>query len=178
MNNMNLKRYIRSIKDYPKKGIIFRDVTTLIENPKSFNFTIQKMNKICKKFKFNKIAAIEARGFLFASVLAHLNKKPLVLIRKKGKLPHKTFSKSFQLEYGTDKIEVHKSSINKNDQFLLIDDLIATGGTINAAIDLITKAKANVVGSIFLIDLPDLGGSAKLEKRKVKNYSLVEYKGL
>ena len=177
MNNMNLKRYIRSIKDYPKKGIIFRDITTLIENPKSLNFTIQKMNKICKNFNFNKIAAIEARGFLFASILAHLNKKPLVLIRKKGKLPHKTFSKSFKLEYGTDKIEVHKSSIKKNDRFLLIDDLIATGGTALAAAKLIEKTKSKVVGFVFLIDLFDLPGNKKLSNKGYKTFSLIKFPG-
>jgi len=175
---MNLKRYIRSIKNFPKKGIVFRDITTLIENPKSFEYSINKMVEITSKRRFDKIVAIEARGFLFASILANKKNKPLVLIRKKGKLPYKTVSKSFKLEYGSDTIEIHKSSIKKNEKVLLIDDLIATGGTVNAAIDLLHKVGAKVILCGFVIDLPDLGGSKNLDLKKIDNFSLVSYHGL
>ena len=126
---MNLKTFVRSISDYPKKGILFRDITSLIEDSRAFSYALKKMHKISKKIKHNKIAGIESRGFIFASALAYLNKKPLVLIRKKNKLPGKKISQKFNLEYGTDTIEVHKSSLNKNDKVIVIDDLIATGGT-------------------------------------------------
>jgi len=175
---MNLKRYIRSIKNFPKQGIIFRDITTLIENPKSFEYSINKMIEKSSNYKFDKIAAIEARGFLFASILANKMNKPLVLIRKKGKLPHKTVSKSFKLEYGSDTIEIHKSSIKKKDKILLIDDLIATGGTVNAGVSLLEMVGAKVVLCGFIIDLPELGGSKKLSLKKIDNFSLVSYKGL
>ncbi len=110
---MNLKKFIRSIPNYPKKGILFRDITSLIEDSRAFSYALKKMHKISKKIKHNKIAGIESRGFIFASALAYLNKKPLVLIRKKNKLPGKKISQKFNLEYGTDTIEVHKSSLNK-----------------------------------------------------------------
>ena len=126
---MDLKNHIRSIPDYPKKGILFRDITTLIKNEEAFAETINQIIEKSKKFKFNKIAAIESRGFVFASAVSYVLKKPFIMLRKKNKLPAEVHSIDFELEYGTATIEVHKDSIEKNDSVLIIDDLIATGGT-------------------------------------------------
>ena len=130
---MNLKDFIRSIPDYPKKGILFRDITTLIKNEKAFSETINQIVERSKKVKFDKIAAIESRGFVFASAVSYILKKPFVMLRKKNKLPADVHSIDFKLEYGTATIEVHKDSIDENDNVLIIDDLIATGGTAEAA---------------------------------------------
>ena len=174
---MKLEKVIRNIPNYPKKGILFRDITSLLENKKAFNFTIKKMKTILNKLKFTKIAAIESRGFIFASVLSYLTKKPLILLRKKNKLPGKTYSQKFKLEYGFDTIEVHKSSLNKKDKVLIIDDLIATGGTAIAAAKLVQKTKAKVAGYIFLIDLFDLPGNKKLLSKGYKTFSLIKFPG-
>ena len=174
---MNLKKFVRSIPNYPKKGILFRDITSLIEDSNAFNYALKKMHKISKKIKHNKIAGIESRGFIFASALAYLNKKSLVLIRKKNKLPGKKISQKFNLEYGTDTIEVHKSSLNKNDKVIVIDDLIATGGTAIASAKLVEKCKANVVALIFLIDLYDLQGNKKLKSKNYKTFKLIDLPG-
>jgi adenine phosphoribosyltransferase len=174
---MKLENTIRSIPNYPKKGILFRDITALLENKKAFNFTIKKMKAISNKFKFNKIAAIESRGFIFASVLSYLSKKPLILLRKKNKLPGKTHSQKFKLEYGYDTIEIHKSSLQKRDKVLIIDDLIATGGTAIAAAKLIEKTKSKVAAFIFLIDLFDLPGNKKLNSRGYETFSLIKFPG-
>ncbi len=131
---MDLKKYIRSIPNYPKKGILFRDITTLIKNPDSFNFAIDKIVDISKKIKFDKISAIESRGFVFASVVSYKLKKPLIMMRKKNKLPAERHSVDFELEYGKSTIEVHKDSIDNGEKVLIIDDLIATGGTAEANI--------------------------------------------
>ena len=146
---MDLKKYIRSIPDYPKKGILFRDITTLLKNPEAFKFSIDRILKISKKIQFDKISAIESRGFIFASAVSYLIQKPLVLLRKKNKLPADRFSVDFKLEYGEATIEVHKDSIEKNDKILVIDDLIATGGTAEAAAKLIKLAGGQVTGFIF-----------------------------
>ena len=129
---MDLKKFIRSIPDYPKKGILFRDITTLIKDEKAFEETINQIIEKSKKFNFNKIAAIESRGFVFASAVSYILKKPFIMLRKKNKLPAETHSIDFELEYGTATIEVHKDSVNENDTVLIIDDLIATGGTAEA----------------------------------------------
>lgn len=174
---MKLEKAIRSIPNYPKKGILFRDITTLLENKKAFNHTIKNMKQISKKLTFTKIAAIESRGFVFASVLCFLLNKPLILLRKKNKLPGKTFSQKFKLEYGYDTIEVHRNSLSKKDKVLIIDDLIATGGTALAAAKLIEKTKAKVSGFIFLIDLFDLPGNKKLISKGYKTFSLIRFPG-
>ncbi len=174
---MKLENTIRSIPNYPKKGILFRDITALLENKKAFNFAIKKMKAISNKFKFNKIAAIESRGFVFASVLSYLSKKPLILLRKKNKLPGKTYSQKFKLEYGYDTIEIHKSSLQKGDKVLIIDDLIATGGTALAAAKLVEKTKSKVAAFIFLIDLYDLPGNKKLNSKGYKTFSLIKFPG-
>ena len=174
---MNLKDHIRSIKDYPKKGILFRDITTLIKNEKAFCQCIDQIVELSKKFKFNKIAAMESRGFVFASAISYILKKSFILLRKKNKLPAETHSIDFELEYGTATMEVHKDSIKKGDNVLLIDDLIATGGTAEAAAKLIEISKGNVAGFIFVINLFDLGGNDKLIKNGYKVENLIDFPG-
>ena len=174
---MNLKDYIRSIPDYPKKGILFRDITTLVKNENAFTQAIDEIVKKSKKFNIDKIAAIEARGFIFASAVSYILKKPLILLRKKNKLPSETHSVDFELEYGTATMEIHKDSIQENDSVLLIDDLIATGGTAEAAIKLIELSKGKVSGFIFLINLFDLKGSDNLIKKGYKVENLLNFPG-
>ena len=147
---MDLKKFIRSIPDYPKKGILFRDITTLIKDEKAFEETINQIIERSKKYSFNKVAAIESRGFVFASAVSYVLKKPFIMLRKKNKLPAETHSIDFELEYGTATIEVHKDSINENDSVLIIDDLIATGGTAEAAAKLVELSKGSVSGFIFV----------------------------
>ena len=174
---MDLKEYIRSIPDYPKKGILFRDITTLIKNEKAFAYCIDQIVEKSKQFDFNKIAAVESRGFVFASAVSYLLKKPFILLRKKNKLPAETHSVDFELEYGTATIEMHKDSINKNDSVVIIDDLIATGGTAEAAGKLIKISEGNVAGFIFVINLFDLGGCDKLIKQEYKVENLINFPG-
>ena len=174
---MNLKEYIRSIPDYPKKGILFRDITTLIKNEDAFAETIDQIIERSKKYKFTKIAAIESRGFVFASAVSYILKKPFIMLRKKNKLPADVHSIDFALEYGTATIEVHKDSINKNDTVLIIDDLIATGGTAEAAAKLIEISKGKVAAFVFVINLFDLGGCDNLIKKDYKIESLIEFPG-
>jgi adenine phosphoribosyltransferase len=177
IKKMNLKDHIRSIKDYPKKGILFRDITTLIKDEKAFGATIDKIIDQSKKYKIDKIAAIESRGFVFASAVSYLMKKPFILLRKKNKLPADTHSIDFKLEYGTATIEVHKDSINENDSVLIIDDLIATGGTAEAAAKLIEISKGKVAAFIFVINLFDLGGCENLIKKGYKVENLMDFPG-
>ncbi len=174
---MDLKDYIRSIKDYPKKGILFRDITTLIKDELAFEETINQIVEKSKKFKVDKIAAIESRGFVFASAVSYILKKPFIMLRKKNKLPADVHSVDFQLEYGTATIEVHKDSISENDTVLIIDDLIATGGTADAAAKLIEISKGKVAAFIFVINLFDLGGCENLLKKGYKVENLMEFPG-
>ena len=174
---MNLKDYIRSIPDYPKKGILFRDITTLIKNEDAFTQSVDEIVERSKKFKFDKIAAIESRGFVFASAVSYILKKPFILFRKKNKLPADTHSVDFELEYGTATMEVHKDSIDKNDSILLIDDLIATGGTAEAAAKLVKISNGNVAGFIFVINLFDLDGANNLIKNGYKVENIIEFPG-
>ena len=174
---MDLKEYIRSIPDYPKKGILFRDITTLIKNEKAFEETVNQIIERSKKYKFDKIAAIESRGFVFASAVSYLLKKPFIMLRKKNKLPADVHSIDFELEYGTATIEVHKDSINENDNVLIIDDLIATGGTADAAAKLVEISKGKVTAFIFVINLFDLGGCEKLIQKNYKVENLIEVPG-
>ena len=174
---MDLKKHIRSIKDYPKKGILFRDITTLIKNPEAFKFANDQILEISKKIEFDKVSAIESRGFVFASTVSYLLNKPFILLRKKNKLPAETHSIDFKLEYGEATIEVHKDSINKGEKILVIDDLIATGGTAEAAAKLIETAGGQVAGFIFVINLFDLPGTALLKKKGYKIESLIEFPG-
>ena len=174
---MDLKEYIRSIPDYPKKGILFRDITTLIKNEKAFEETVNQIIERSKKYKVNKIAAIESRGFVFASAVSYILKKPFIMLRKKNKLPAEVHSIDFELEYGTATIEIHKDSINENDTVLIIDDLIATGGTAEAAANLIEISKGKVAAFLFVINLFDLGGCDKLITKKYKVENLIEFPG-
>ena len=174
---MNLKDFIRSIPDYPKKGILFRDITTLIKDEKAFTETIDQIVEKSKKFKFDTIAAIESRGFVFASAVSYLLKKPFIMLRKKNKLPAEVHSVDFELEYGSATIEVHKDSIKKNDNVLIIDDLIATGGTAEAAAKLIEISGGNVCSFIFIINLFDLKGAEKLINKGYKVENLLEFPG-
>ena len=174
---MNLKDFIRSIQDYPKKGILFRDITTLIKDENAFSQTIDQIIERSKKLKFNKIAAIESRGFVFASAVSYILKKPFIMLRKKNKLPAEVHSVDFELEYGTATIEVHKDSINKDDNVLIIDDLIATGGTAEAAAKLVEISDGSVSGFIFVINLFDLNGSDNLKKKGYKVENLIEFPG-
>ncbi len=174
---MDLKKYIRSIPDYPKKGILFRDITTLIKDPDAFKFSVNKIIEISKKVKFDKISAIESRGFVFASAVSYLLEKPLVLLRKKNKLPAERYSVDFELEYGNATIEVHKDSIQKGEKILVIDDLIATGGTAEAAAKLIEISGGVVAGFIFVINLYDLPGNNLLKNKSFFSESLIEFPG-
>jgi len=174
---MDLKEYIRSIQDYPKKGILYRDITTLIKNEKAFAYCIDQVVKKSKQFKFNKIAAVESRGFIFGSAVSYVLNKPFILLRKKNKLPAETHSVDFKLEYGTSTIEVHKDSIDKEDYVLVIDDLIATGGTANAAAKLIKISNGKVAGFVFVINLFDLGGCENLIAQGYKVENLVDFPG-
>jgi adenine phosphoribosyltransferase len=169
---MDLKKHIRSIPDYPKKGILFRDITTLIKNPEAFNYAIDKIIDISKKVEFDKVSAIESRGFIFASVISYITKKPLILLRKKNKLPAERHSVDFQLEYGEATIEIHKDSIKKNEKILIID-----GGTALAASKLIEISEGNVAGFIFIINLFDLPGDKLLKDKSYFTESLVEFPG-
>jgi adenine phosphoribosyltransferase len=174
---MNLKDFIRSIPNYPKKGILFRDITTLIKDNKAFKETIDQIVERSKKYEIDKIAAIESRGFVFASAVSYILQKPFIMFRKKNKLPAETYSVDFELEYGMATIEVHKDSIDKNDSVLVIDDLIATGGTADAAAKLVEMSGGNVSAFIFAINLFDLGGSNNLIKKGYKVENLMDFPG-
>ena len=174
---MDLKKYIRSIQDYPKKGILFRDITTLIKDKNAFKNCIDQMSAILNKLNYDKIAAIESRGFIFASPLSYNLTKSHILLRKKNKLPAERYSVDFELEYGNATLEIHKDSINPKEKVIIIDDLIATGGTAEAAAKLIEKSGGEVAGFVFVINLFDLGGKDLLEKRGYKCFSLLDFPG-
>ena len=173
-----IKDLIRTIPDYPKPGILFRDITTLLEDPAGLELTIDEMRKSVDHLKISKVAAIEARGFIIGGAIARCLGVGFVPIRKKGKLPWKVFSQNYQLEYGEDTIEVHSDSISPGESILIIDDLLATGGTVCAAIELVKKSQGNVVGCAFIVDLPDLGGQKRLRELRVPMFSLCEFEGL
>ncbi|MDC1151120.1 adenine phosphoribosyltransferase [Pelagibacteraceae bacterium] len=174
---MDLKKHIRSIQDYPKKGILFRDITTLIKNAEAFKYTNDRIIELAKNIEFDKVAAIESRGFVFASTVSYQLKKPFILLRKKNKLPAEVHSVDFELEYGKATIEVHKDSIEKNEKILIIDDLIATGGTAEAAAKLVEIAGGKVAGFIFVINLFDLPGEKLLRDKGYITKSLIEFPG-
>ena len=174
---MDLKKYIRSIPDYPKKGILFRDITTLIKNKDAFKNCIDQMSEILMKLNYDKIASIESRGFVFASPLSYNLQKPNILMRKKNKLPAEKYSVDFELEYGKATIEIHKDSIAPKEKVIIVDDLIATGGTAEAAARLVEKSQGEVAGFLFVINLFDLGGKESLEKKGYKTFSLIDFPG-
>ena len=174
---MDLKKYIRSIQDYPKKGILFRDITTLIKDENAFKNCIDQMSQILNKINYSKIAAIESRGFIFASPLSYNLSKSHILLRKKNKLPAERYSVDFELEYGKATLEIHKDSISPKEKVIIVDDLIATGGTAEAAAKLVEKSGGEVAGFIFVINLFDLGGKDLLEKKGYKCFSLIDFPG-
>ena len=174
---MDLKKYIRSIQDYPKKGILFRDITTLIKDKNAFKNCIDQMSEILNKLNYDKIAAIESRGFIFASPLSYNLTKSHILLRKKNKLPAERYSVDFELEYGKATLEIHKDSVNPKEKVIIVDDLIATGGTAEAAAKLIEKSGGEVAGFVFVINLFDLGGKDLLEKKGYKCFSLLDFPG-
>jgi len=172
---MNLKEVIRTIPHWPKEAVMFRDITTLLLNPEAFAYVIEKLKEEYTGKNVTKIAGIESRGFIFGAALAKDLGLPFVPIRKKGKLPAEVISHEYTLEYGTDTIEVHKDAISAEDNVLIVDDLIATAGTLEAAIKLVEKLGAKVAGCAVVIELPDLKGRAKVEGYNV--FSLVEFEG-
>ena len=174
---MDLKKYIRSIQEYPKKGILFRDITTLIKDKDAFRDCIDQISNLLNKLDYDKIAGIESRGFIFASPLSYNLNKPNILMRKKNKLPAEKHSVDFQLEYGKSTLEIHKDSINSKEKVIIIDDLIATGGTAEAAAKLVETSGGVVCGFIFVINLFDLGGKNLLEKKGYKSFSLMDFPG-
>jgi adenine phosphoribosyltransferase len=174
---MDLKKYIRSIQDYPKKGILFRDITTLIKDKNAFKNCIDQMSKILTNLHYDKIAAIESRGFIFASPLSYNLSKPYVLLRKKNKLPAERYSVDFELEYGKATLEMHKDSISSKEKVVIVDDLIATGGTAEAAAKLVEMSGGEVSCFVFIINLYDLGGKKLLEKKGYKSFSLMDFPG-
>ncbi|WDI31284.1 adenine phosphoribosyltransferase [Hyphococcus flavus] len=174
---MDLKSVIRTIPDYPKPGIMFRDITTLLTDARGFRRAVDELVQPLAGAKIDKVAGIEARGFILGGAIAHQLSIGFVPIRKKGKLPYKTIGESYELEYGVDEVEIHVDAIEQGEKVLLVDDLIATGGTAAAAIKLIERAGGEVVLCSFVIDLPDLGGSDKLRKLGKKVTALVEFEG-
>ena len=174
---MDLKKYIRSIQDYPKKGILFRDITTLIKDKNAFKDCIDQMSNMLIKLDYDKIAAIESRGFIFASPLSYNLSKSYILLRKKNKLPAERYSVDFELEYGKSTLEIHKDSISTDEKVIIIDDLIATGGTAEAAARLVEKSGGKVLGFLFVINLFDLGGKELIEKKGYKAFSLLDFPG-
>ena len=174
---MNLKDLIRTIPDYPKDGVMFRDITTLMQHPAGFRRTVDELVHPFAGGDINRIAGIEARGFILGGAVAHQLSIGFIAVRKKGKLPWQTISVEYELEYGTDELEIHIDSIEKGDRILIIDDLIATGGTAIAPTQLVRDAGGEVVGASFIVDLPDLGGRKRLEEMGVPVRCLMEFEG-
>jgi adenine phosphoribosyltransferase len=170
---INLKDYIRNIPDFPKKGILFRDITTLIKDKLAFKQAVDILAKIYKDKKIDKVVAVEARGFILGGALAHKLGAGFVPVRKIGKLPWKTNSVTYDLEYGTDTLEMHHDAVEPNERVLIVDDLLATGGTVKAATDLVKQLKGKIVGIAFLIELTDLKGIEKLKGYPV--YSMIKF---
>lgn len=172
---MDLKNFIRDVPDFPIKGIVFKDITTLLENSNAFNNAINQMVDKLDNYTFDKIVAIESRGFIFASTLSYIINKPLILIRKSNKLPAETVSIEYDLEYGSSSVEIHKNSISKKDNLIIVDDLLATGGSAFASIKLIERMGGIIAGLIFLVDLTDLNGGNLLRENNYKYSSIIDY---
>ena len=173
----DLRAAIRTIPDYPKPGIMFRDITTLLGNARAFRRTVDELVQPYAGLKVDKVAGIEARGFILGGAVAHQLSAGFVPIRKKGKLPHATVSIAYSLEYGLDEMEMHEDAVQKGERVILIDDLIATGGTATAAVKLLQRIGADVVAAVFVIDLPDLGGADKLRALGVPVRTLIGFEG-
>ena len=173
----DLRSAVRSIRDYPKPGIIFRDITTLLGNARAFRRTVDELVQPWAGSKIDKVAGIEARGFILGGAVAHQVSAGFVPIRKKGKLPHTTVRVAYSLEYGIDEMEMHEDAVSKGDRVILVDDLIATGGTAEGAVKLMRQIGADIVAACFIIDLPDLGGAAKLRAMDVPVRTLMAFDG-
>jgi len=177
-DNLDLKALVRTIPDYPKAGIMFRDITTLIGHADGFRAAIQRMAAVYTHERIDAVAGIEARGFIIGGAVADRLGTGFIPIRKKGKLPWRAIGQDYQLEYGTDIIEMHEDAIRQGERVLIVDDLIATGGTAEAAIKLIRRLGGEVAGAAFVIDLPELGGAARLERNcGVRAHSLIAFEG-
>lgn len=174
---MNLKDAIRTIPDFPKSGIMYRDITTLLTNRRALAEAVIRLSEPYKHKDIDNIAGIEARGFTFGTAVAYELGAGFVPIRKKGKLPFDTFEQDYQLEYGEDTLEVHADSIRKGENVVIIDDLIATGGTAEATVKLLKRTGANIIGAAFVIDLPELGGCERLKEMGVPVTTLVSFEG-
>jgi adenine phosphoribosyltransferase len=174
---MNLKDSIRTIPDYPKKGIMFRDITTLLADARAFRRAIDELVQPYAGSKVSKVAGIEARGFILGGAVAHQMSAGFIPIRKKGKLPHETVSIAYSLEYGVDQMEMHKDAVGRGEKVILVDDLIATGGTAEAACRLLTQMGAEIVAACFIVDLPELGGAKKIEKLGIPVRALMAFDG-
>jgi len=174
---MSIKSKIRTIENYPIKGVMFRDITTLLKDPEGLRDSVNILVDRYKDLKIDKIVAIESRGFIVGAPLAYLLNVGLVLIRKPGKLPAETINQDYKLEYGTDTIEVHVDAIEKDEKILIVDDLIATGGTAEASVRLVQKMKGDIVECCFIVDLPDIGGRERLENMGQKVFTLCEFEG-
>lgn len=173
----SIKDKIRTIPDYPKPGIMFRDITTLLADPRGFRKTIDELVQAHVGVRIDKIAGIEARGFILGGAVAHQLGVGFIPIRKKGKLPWQTIAQEYQLEYGTDEVEIHVDAVEQGENILLVDDLIATGGTAEAAVKLVRRAGGEVIGCSFIVDLPELGGRQRLEDMGLKVLTLCEFEG-
>ncbi len=173
----DLRAAIRTIPDYPKAGIMFRDITTLLGNARAFRRAVDELVQPWAGMKIDKVAGIEARGFILGGAVAHQVSAGFVPIRKKGKLPHKRVSVAYALEYGRDEIEIHADALVAGERVILVDDLIATGGTAEGAIKLLRQLDAEVLAACFIIDLPDLGGADRLRKLDVPVRTLVAFEG-
>ena len=168
-----LKKYIRNIPDFPRKGILFRDITPLLNNPSALRKAVELMITPFQKKDIDKVVAIEARGFILGGIIAYLLKAGLVPVRKKGKLPYSTISAEYDLEYGRDILEMHEDALKEGENVLIVDDLLATGGTVSATIQLVEKKKAKIIGVTFLIELTELNGRSRLKEYSL--YSLIKY---
>ncbi|MDQ2954643.1 MAG: adenine phosphoribosyltransferase [Pseudomonadota bacterium] len=173
----DLRACIRSIPDYPKPGIVFRDITTLLGSARAFRRAVDELVQPWAGSKIDKVAGVEARGFIIGGAVAHQLCAGFIPIRKKGKLPHKRVSIAYSLEYGLDEMEMHEDAVTKGDRVILVDDLIATGGTAEGAVKLLRKMGADVIAACFMVDLPDLGGAEKLRKLNVPVRTLVSFEG-
>ena len=174
---MNLREAIRTIPDYPKPGIQFRDITTLLADARAFRKTVDQLVQPFAGLKLDKVAGIEARGFILGGAVAHQTSAGFVPIRKKGKLPYKRVTIGYSLEYGIDEIEMHEDGVAAGERVILVDDLVATGGTAQAAVKLLRQMGADVLAACFIIDLPDLGGAAKLRALGVPVRTLIAFEG-
>lgn len=172
-DNSHIEQYIRNIPDFPKPGIQFKDITPLLAEPKAFQHAIKRMSELVNDLNIDVVSGIESRGFLFGMALASYLTKGFAPIRKPGKLPHETYSSSYDLEYGSDSVEIHKDAIKEGQNVLLVDDLLATGGTAAASVELIERCGGKIASCLFLIELPDLGGRNSLNPHRIE--SLIQY---